>query len=215
MLGNVLNNEHSSDQKKECILENNKTINIIMGSAYLTEGEIKILCSRKISSLNKGLSTNEILAYLFFKLHALDGKVKLFRYDELTQYVGISKRDVYYVLEKLRRVGLIGIEDKPFSHVRTVYIRHYSRKGPSGRFLSLNRTFFQNGYEDYKDFKKLSAGAKSTFIYLLFREKFRINNEGAVVPKDYGNSIEVTMNDILRITKVKKETVIQYIKDIK
>ncbi len=185
-----------------------------MGTAYLSEGEIKILCSRKIGSLKRGLTSNEILAYLFFKLHSMGGIVQYFSYSELSQYAGISLRDVYHIIERLRKAGLISIDGKEYGHSKTVRIIHYKKEGPQGRFLSLNRTFFQEGEEDYESFKKLRAGAKSTLLYLLFREKFRKNERGETTSKSFGNSIEVTMSDIVKITKVQKDTAILYIKDI-
>ncbi len=208
--------EYSSSVPSEAIQTSKKNEDIIatlMGSAYLSAGEVKILSSRKISSLGRGLSSNEIMVYLYIKLYSHDGKLKSLSHGELCDYTGISPRDIYHVLKSLNKVGLIGIKGNPRCHSKTITLRHYSLR-PSGRFLSLNRTFFHRGNEDYESFKSLSAGAKSMLIYVLSKEKFRKNEYGEVVPKSYGNSIEVSVPDIVNSLGVQRDTVILYIREI-
>ena len=193
---------------------NKEIIQLMMGSSYLSDGEIKILSNRKIASLGKrGLSSNEIMVYLYFKLVSFGGVVKYLWNTEVCSELGISPRDVYHVITALNKVGLIGVEGGRCRHSKVIRIRHYTNKSPS-RFLSLNRTFFHKGEDDYEAFKSLSAGAKSTLIFVLAREKFRINEFGHVVPKTYGNSIEVSVPDIVKALGVQRDTVIQYIKEI-
>ena len=193
--------------------QNSEIIALLMGSAYLTDGEVKILCNRKISSIQRGLSSNEIMTYLYLKLHSQGGIVRSLSHAEICDSLDISPRDVYHVLGTLNRVGLIGIEGKPGLHYKNIRIRHYSGKAPS-RFLSLNRTFFHDGEDDYASFKKLSAGAKSAMIYLLSREKFWKNNLGQAAPKSYGNSIEVSMVDIVKSLGVQRDTAILYLREL-
>ncbi len=199
---------HKNDKEQN----NEEVIALLMGSAYLSDGEVKILCNRKITSLNRGLSSNEIMAYLYLKLHSQGGIVRSLSHAEICDNLDISPRDVYHVLGTLNKVGLLGIEGKPGMHYRNIRIRHYSEKTPS-RFLSLNRTFFHQGEDDHESFKKLSAGAKSAMIYLLSREKFWKNN-GKSGPKTYGNSIEVSTQDIVKALGVQRDTVILYIREL-
>ena len=195
--------------------DSSDVVSQLMGEAYLNQSEIKILSSRNISALGgRGLTSNEILTYLFIKLHSHNGFVKYFRTGELVEYAGISRRDVYYVLNSLKKAGLIYIKGRERSIYKDIGIYH---KGTGGKkFLSLNRSFFVpvGRGEEIKEFRKLSAGAKSCFIYLLGQEKFYKDESGNVGPKTKGNSIAVTFDQIVKDLHVKKDTAIRYIKEI-
>jgi hypothetical protein len=181
------------------------TLSLLLGDAALSEKEIAILCRRKKHGLERGLTSNEIMTYLYLKLHAYNGWYRYFQHADLTEHLGISDRDIYYVLSALQKARLISVHGDKYSHFKDIHIYHRGVKKKT-RFLSLNRTYFREGEKDYEKFNSLSAGPKSMMLYILFREKLR--------PDAHGNSIEMNVGDISRYMGLKKSTVISYIKQV-
>lgn len=184
---------------------NQELISFLMGDASLTEKEIEILCKRKGNKISGGLSSNEIMAYLYLKLYSCNGWYRLFSHSDFIDKLGISDRDIYYILQELERVGLIKVHGEKYSHFRDIRIYHVGIKKKT-RFLSLNRTYFRAGHEDYVKFGSLTAGAKSMMLYLLFMENFK--------PDDNNNVIEINVIKIAKYMGLKKPTIIKYIKEV-
>lgn len=191
-------------QSQQLNISGNTLASLLLGDAALTEKEINIICKRKGRS-NRGMSSNEILAYLYLKQHSSNGWYRFFRHSDFVDALDISDRDVYHVLTSLENLRLIKVHGKKYSHYRDIRIYHIGVK-PKTRFLSLNRTYFRSGEDDYIKFKELSAGAKSMLIYILYKEKFK--------PDAHGNAIELIVKEIAHFMGLKKATVIEYIKEI-
>lgn len=184
---------------------NEKLISYMLGDASLSEKEIDIICKRKGRNKAGGLSSNEIMAYLYLKMHSCNGWYRFFAHSDFTQKLGISDRDIYHVLSALEQAKLIKVHGKKYSHFRDIHIFHVGTK-KKARFLSLNRTYFRMGTEDYKKFSALSSGTKSMLLYLFYKENFR--------PDANGNIIEANVDSIARYMGLKKPTVINYIKEV-
>lgn len=203
---NDMNKQNSvSDSKNRVCFGNQRVISFMMGDAALTRGEISILCKRKSKDGSRGLTSNEIMSYLYLKLYSCNGWYRFFVYSDLSDYLGISKRDVYYILQTLERVKLIKVHGKKHSHFKKIHIFHKGVERKT-RFLSLNRTYFRKGEDDYAKFSSLSAGPKSMLLYLLYMENSK--------PDINENAIGINVSNIVKFMGVSRQTAIRYIKEV-
>ena len=194
-----IKNLHTESLSKENLTS------FLLGDNALTEKEIDILCKRKSKNSSHGLSSNEIMVYLYLKMHSSNGWCRFVTHEELVSSLDISERDIYHVLPALEEAKLIRCHGKKYSHCKDIRIYHTGVKKRT-RFLSLNRTYFREGEKDYDKFTSLRAGTKSLLLYILFKEKFKEDVNG--------NVIELDIKHIAKYMRVKKSTVIEYIKEL-
>lgn len=200
----VLADKQSHDEQLHIVPDDN-LVSFLLGESSLSEKEIDIICKRKIRGTLNGLTSNEISTYLYLKQHSCNGWYRGMRHSDLIEHLGISDRDIYHVLRSLEDARLIKVHGAQYSHYRDIRIYHTGVKKKT-RFLSLNRTYFREGEEDYRKFLSLRAGTKSLLIYILFKEKLKYDA--------HENIIELNVKQIARYMGVKKTTVIEYIKEL-
>lgn len=182
---------------------------LLLGLSAISRKNIRFLTKRKWKHngiLKKGLTGCAINAYIHLCTIATGaGIVEDFCHEDFTKNHICSDRAVYDILSLLEENGLIKISGKKYSHFRRIILTN-AHIGSKERFLSLNRTFFHPGEQDYEIFKSLSVGPKSLLLYILYSEQQKADTNGYT----YTGKI----SQLASYMGVKKSTVIQYIKQI-
>lgn len=190
-------------------LQKEELLSVLMGNSAVSCKNIDKLTKRKLLIHGKtvhGLSSEAIDVYLYLCANAnAKGEINHFSYYELVNNNICSSRAVYDIFDTLENFDLIRVIGKKYYHYKKIILKNY-KINKKERFLNLNRTYFRMGTEDYYNFQSLSAGSKSLLLFALYKANLK--------PDANNNLFEINIDEFAKYMRIKKQTIIKYIKQI-